>query len=205
MNAVLKKVSTKKQSLILLIAPLFMLCPVSVTAQTKVTSALVKPDTTEASYSSSDSIGLQANNIKLISDVHAKSGSLAMLYSALLPGAGQVYAHRYYTIPIIYGFGIYFGSIAIKANNQYMDYRGQFSESIRLDTIAQSGKLNQKEQFLKDHRDFYRDQRDEFILYLGLTYFINIIDAYVGATLFDFDVSDDLGGSAKIQVRVPLR
>ena len=117
-----------------------------------------------------------------------------------------MYAHRYYTIPLFYGFGIYFSTIAIRANNQYLSFRSQFSESIRLDTtVARTGQLNQNETSLKDARDFYRDQRDEFILYLGLTYFLNIIDAYVGATLFDFDVSDDLGGTAKIQMRVPLR
>ena len=128
-----------------------------------------------------------------------------MLYSAILPGAGQVYAHRYYTIPIIWGFGIYLSSIAIQSNNQYMSYRAQFSDSVRLDKIAQSGTLNENETYLKSARDFYRDQRDEFILYLGLTYFLNIIDAYVGATLYDFEVSDELGGSAKIQFRVPIR
>jgi hypothetical protein len=198
----------KNQSVISLIAALFFFF-ISYThafAQTKVTSALIKPDTTEAQYLSNDSLGVRGSKIKLISDVHAKSGSLAMLFSALLPGAGQVYAHRYYTIPLFWGFGVYFSSVAIKANNQYLDYRGKFSESVRLDTaIARTGQLNQNETNLKDARDFYRDQRDEFILYLGLTYLLNIIDAYVGATLYDFDVSDELGGSAKIQFRVPLR
>jgi len=169
-------------------------------AQAKVSSALIKPDTIEVQYSPNDSLGIRGSKIKLITDVHAKSGSLAMLFSALLPGAGQLYAHRYYTIPFIYGFGIYFSSIAIKANNQYMDYRGQFSVSVRLDSSAHSGNPE-----LLRRRDFYHNQRDEFILYLALTYFLNIIDAYVGATLYDFDVSDNLGGSAKIQFRIPLR
>jgi hypothetical protein len=202
MTAVLKNLPAKIQLLVLLIEAIFILfipC-MSTNAQHKVTSALMKPDTTEAQYPSNDSIGIRAGKIKLISDVNAKSGSLAMLFSALLPGAGQVYAHRYYTIPIWWGFGIYFSSIAIKANNQYMDYRGQFSVSVRLDSTAHSGNPD-----LLHARDFYRDQRDEFILYLSLTYFLNIIDAYVGATLYDFDVSDELGGSAKIQFRVPFR
>jgi hypothetical protein len=54
-------------------------------------------------------------------------------------------------------------------------------------------------------REFYHNQRDEFIFYLALTYFLNIIDAYVGATLYDFTVSDDLGGNAKIRFQIPLR
>jgi hypothetical protein len=202
MTAVLKKLSVKTQSGMPLIAAIFFffISSINADAQTKVTSALIKPDTTEAQYSPNDSLGVRGGKVKLISDVPAKSGSLAMLFSALLPGAGQVYAHRYYTIPIFYGFGIYFSSIAIKANSQYMDYRGKFSESVRLDTTAHSGNQN-----MLSARDFYHDQRDEFILYLGLTYILNIIDAYVGATLYDFDVSDNLGGSAKIQFRVPFR
>jgi len=32
----------------------------------------------------------------------------------------------------------------------------------------------------------------------------NIIDAYVGATLYDFNVSDELGGNAKIDFRFPF-
>ena len=202
MTSALQKITTKNQSVLSLIATLLVIfvSTSTVFSQNKVTSALIKSDSTDTRYSSNDSLHIQVSKIKLISDEHAKSGSLAMLLSALLPGAGQVYAHRYYTIPFIYGFGIYFSAIAIKANSQYLDYRGKFSESVRMDTIAHSGDQN-----LLSARDYYRDQRDEFILYLGLTYFLNIIDAYVGATLFDFDVSDELGGSAKIQMRVPIR
>jgi hypothetical protein len=202
MTCILRTRSANSHPVLPLIAAasFFLISSIIAGAQTKVTSALIKPDTTEARYAPMDSLGIQAGNIKLASGVQAKSGSLAMLLSALLPGAGQVYAHRYYTIPIFYGFGIYFASIALKANTQYEDFRGKFSESVRLDTSAHQGSLS-----LLNARDFYRDQRDEFILYLGLTYFLNIIDAYVGATLYDFDVSDNLGGNAKIQIRIPLR
>jgi len=207
MNTGLNIFPMKNHSTLPLITAIFFFVSYTNTdAQTKVTSALIKPDTTEVQYPSNDSLGVRAGKIKLISDVNAKSGSLAMLFSALLPGAGQVYAHRYYTIPFIWGLGAFFTSVAIKANNQYMDYRGKFSGAVRLDTtIALTGKLNDTETYLQSARDFYHDQRDEYILYLGLTYILNIIDAYVGATLYDFDVSDELGGSAKIQFRIPLR
>jgi hypothetical protein len=45
---------------------------------------------------------------------------------------------------------------------------------------------------MKSLRDFYRDQRDQFYLYAGLVYLINVVDAYVDAHLFDFDVSDKM-------------
>jgi len=84
-----------------------------------------KSDTTENQSSLNDTLGVRGGKIKLISDVPSKSGSLAMLF-LLAAGAGQVYAHRYYTIPIFWGFGVYFSSVAIKANKQYEDYRGKF-------------------------------------------------------------------------------
>jgi hypothetical protein len=168
-------------------------------AQTKVTSALIKSDTTKTHSPSSDTLQYQFSSIRLSDEKHAKSGNLAMLFSAILPGSGQVYAHRYYTIPLIWGFGYYFASSAIKANNQYMDWRAKYSESVRLDT-THSG-----DAYTLSVREFYHNQRDEFIFYLALTYFLNIIDAYVGATLYDFNVSDDLGGNAKLRFQIPLR
>ena len=169
-------------------------------AQAKISSALVKPDTAEAITPSQDTLRYQFSNMKLSDEKHAKSGNLAMLFSAILPGSGQVYAHRYYTIPLIWGFGYYFASSAIKANNQYMDWRGRYSESVRLDSINHSGNA-----YTLSVREFYHNQRDEFIFYLALTYLLNIVDAYVGATLYDFNVSDDLGGNAQLRFRIPLR
>ena len=42
----------------------------------------------------------------------------------------------------------------------------------------------------KDIREFYRDQRDLFAIYLGLTYLLTLVDAYVDAHLFDFSVTE---------------
>jgi hypothetical protein len=128
-----------------------------------------------------------------------KSGTLAMGLSAILPGAGQVYAERYYTIPIIWGVGGYFVSQWAKMDKRYQDYRGRYTQSVAADTISHTGSA-----FLKSLRDQYHDLRDEYAIYIGLTYILNIVDAYVGASLYGFDVTDDLG-SATIRFRVPLR
>lgn len=132
-------------------------------------------------------------------DKQSKSGTLAMILSAIIPGAGQVYAQRYYTIPLIYGFGAYFASVAIKQEKFYQEYRVKYAESVRMDTVNHVGDSN-----FKKIRDFYHNQRDEFILYFTLTYILNIIDAYVGATLYDFSVSDNLGGSVEIKFKIPF-
>ena len=41
-------------------------------------------------------------------------------------------------------------------------------------------------------RDFYKDQRDSFTWYFFILYVLNIVDAYVDASLYGFDVSPTL-------------
>lgn len=120
-----------------------------------------------------------------------------MALSALVPGAGQVYTGRYWKIPIIWGAGIYFGSIWNRANTLYKDARDRYQASL------QGGGTGDAQ--ARYERDFYRDERDRFAFYLAITYALNIIDAYVGASLYNFDVSDDLGGNARLQLKIPIR
>jgi hypothetical protein len=109
----------------------------------------------------------------------------AVLYSAILPGLGQFYNKSYWKIPIIWAVGGYFVYEIVKNNNSYVDYRDAYANS-------QTPVNPNGDQRLKILRDFYRDQRDQFYLWAGLTYLINIVDAYVDAHLFDFDVSDKI-------------
>jgi hypothetical protein len=114
-----------------------------------------------------------------------KSPLKAILYSMALPGAGQYYNKSYWKIPVIWAFGGYFIYEIANNNNKYLDYREAFVKS-----QAVYGPFGDTR--LKILRDFYRDQRDQFYLYAGLVYLINIVDAYVDAHLFDFDVSDKM-------------
>lgn len=118
-----------------------------------------------------------------------RSPMRAVLYSAILPGLGQFYNKSYWKIPIIFAVEGYFVYEIVNNNNKYLDYRVAYENSQT--PVSPGG-----DQRLLLLREFYRDQRDQFYLYAGLTYLINIVDAYVDAHLFDFDVSDkiQLGG-----------
>lgn len=109
----------------------------------------------------------------------------AVLYSAILPGAGQIYNHSYWKVPIIAGLGGYFVYGIIDNNNQYTDYKDLYAQSQTVQNPAGDPQL----QYL---REFYRDQRDNFIVYSLILYLVNLIDAYVDAQLYDFDVSDNI-------------
>ncbi len=38
--------------------------------------------------------------------------------------------------------------------------------------------------------EFYQNDRDKWWIYLGITYIAQILDAYIAANLYDFDVSN---------------
>lgn len=114
-----------------------------------------------------------------------KSPTVAVLLSAVLPGAGQFYNQSYWKIPIIMGLAGYFGYGYIDNNNKFKDYRDQYSATITPEDPY-------GDQNLKALRDFYRNQRDDFVWYFITVYVINLVDAYVDAHLFDFDVKEEV-------------
>lgn len=181
------------KSSFLLVPLVVLLVSSSVQAQYKLRQSLIQSD------ADTSLLHVQGTDVEGIV-VEERSTGLAMLMSAVLPGAGQVYTERYLSIPIIWGFGTYFGVEYARMNKLRQDYASQYDASVRADTLNGIGIVR-----LKEIRDFYRDERDSFAIYLALTYLLNIVDAYVGAALYGFDVSPDLTGGAKIKYSVPMQ
>ncbi len=103
----------------------------------------------------------------------------AVMRSALFPGLGQIYNQSYWKVPVIWGLLGWFGYNYTENNKNYLEYKRLYSESV----------VNGNENFIyKRIREFYKDQRDLFAIYFGLTYFLNIVDAYVDAQLLNFDI-----------------
>jgi hypothetical protein len=125
----------------------------------------------------------QTDTSKTAKKVEPKSPTKAMLMSAILPGLGQFYNKSYWKIPIIYGLAGYFIYEFKQNDRNYRYYRELYVKSIEI-----SG----GDYRYKRLRDFYRDQRDLFGIYLALLYLANIVDAYVDAHLYNFDVGENL-------------
>lgn len=131
-------------------------------------------------------------NIDSLELTHKPGG--AALRSALLPGLGQAYNKRYWKIPIIYA-GI--GTLAYFAHYNNVEYQ-RFSDAYRyrLDgdstTVDEFANTNLSATDLQTQKDYWHRNRDLCIIGIGLTYVLNIIDAYVDAHLFYFKVSDQL-------------
>jgi hypothetical protein len=113
----------------------------------------------------------------------------ALFYSAALPGLGQAYNRKYWKIPIIYG-----GFIALGYGlNYYIDNHDYF-EACLYETIndpAMTTACGYTQDQLRRLESSYRRQRDYFVLYIGLLYALQIVDAHVDAHLKDFDKHPD--------------
>ena len=156
------------------------------------TIKVVRDTTIVASPFSADSVTTSVDKPKFRP---TKSPWLAVGLSAALPGAGQVYNENYWKVPVIAGLAGYWIYEWVKLNNRYKDYRDQYDQSLVAVPPTGIPRLGQI-------RDFYHDERDKFAWYLGALYFVNLVDAYVGAHLYDFDVSPDLTSDGRIVPKV---
>ena len=128
--------------------------------------------------------------------VMKKSPWGAVLRSAVLPGFGQFYNQSYWKIPVVWGFVGYLFYQWNNNNNSYLQYKNLFNQSLTSDNPAGNSTY-------MSLREFYRDQRDLFAVFLGLTYFLNLVDAYVDAQLFDFNVNENqFGQSVQLSMKI---
>lgn len=115
----------------------------------------------------------------------------AGMYSALLPGSGQIYNRQYWKAPVVYvGFGVaaYFISNNYK---QYNRYRKAYIATIDKDDNTISTELYGESE-LKQLQDQYKQWLDMTVLLTSVGYMLQIMDAVVFAHLKNFDVTPDI-------------
>lgn len=115
------------------------------------------------------------------------------LYSALLPGYGQIYNRAWWKLPVIYGAMGVLAYNVVNYHSLYIDYGNRY--------LSDQNSLTAPTE--RRFRDFYREARDEFGAYLLLAYLLSIVDAYIDASLFNFDVSDDLSAPQSSLQQMP--
>lgn len=172
-------------------------------------AAQIKEGTDE--YFVNDSVPLAVVDYDLASEEITEDNSptftpdpmKAVWYSALLPGAGQIYNRKYWKLPIIYGG--YLGlTYAVSWNQRYYKtystaYRDlvednpnkSYLEILRpgFDVEANRDWL---ERTLKQRKNTYRRNRDLSIICMAGLYLLSMVDAYVDASLYHFDITPDL-------------
>ncbi len=116
----------------------------------------------------------------------------AAIFSAIIPGSGQVYNKKYWKVPVIYaGFGG-LGYLFVQNNKEFKFYRDILlnradSNATYIDPLPGAS----SEQVFAYREDFRR-YRDLSFIGMFAIYVFNIIDASVDGHMYSFDVSDDL-------------
>jgi hypothetical protein len=116
------------------------------------------------------------------------------LYSAILPGMGQLYNRQYWKLPVVYaacGAAGYF--IGFNLSN-YQKFRKAYVYRIDGDPKTVDDYVDKYPDAtnLKQLQDQYRKWLDLTVLLSALGYSLQIMDAIVSAHLKNFDVSRDI-------------
>lgn len=138
------------------------------------------------------------------------------MFAAALPGLGQIYNRKYWKVPIVYaGFGALGYAVTINTQNYnsfinaYQDFTDIIPETdsyldllvnqdpatydpVLYPETATASNAAWVKTSLLNGVDYYRKYRDLSYIGIAAWYLFTIIDAHVDASLFDYDISDDL-------------
>ncbi len=157
---------------------------------------------------------------------HKPDALKAVWLGVIVPGAGQIYNKSYWKLPIVYGAFMGCGYAIQLNSNRYSGYKkayldlyndrqaGTVSEDPSKSYIAvlpngytleKVGGAEKWQSTLKNQQSTYRRYRDYSILATVLVYALSLIDAYVDAQLFDYDISPDLTLNVEPQIYYDLQ
>lgn len=129
----------------------------------------------------------------------------AMWLAIVLPGAGQIYNRKYWKLPFVYG-GFVGCAYAMRWNNQmfrdysqaYMDIMDDdpntqsYNQFLHLGATIDASNIERYKEIFRKRKDKFRRWRDMGTFVMIGIYAFSVIDAYVDASLSEFDISDDL-------------
>ena len=147
----------------------------------------------------------EVDSIRIKKPVVVHSPRRATIYSAVLPGLGQIYNRKYWKLPIVYGGFVTLGYFINFNNELYVKYKQAYSDIIDTDPNTNSfknlgvnprnyeaDKISQLTEQIRIAKDGSRRNRDLVVISTAVFYALNIIDASVDANFFNFDIGDDL-------------
>ncbi|MCQ2383371.1 MAG: DUF5683 domain-containing protein [Paludibacteraceae bacterium] len=126
--------------------------------------------------------------------------SRSVWYSLVFPGGGQIYNRRYWKLPIVYtGFTALIYGVS-RTGTRYSEYVRGYRDFMDTDPNTKSYENlvpynypnSSIESYLSGRVNNFRRYRDLCIVGVVAWYALTVIDAFVDATLADFDVSPDL-------------
>lgn len=131
----------------------------------------------------------------------------AIWMGAIVPGYGQIVNKKYWKLPFVYGGFLGFAYAISWNNSRYTSYKNAYRDIIDDDPATNShidilpkgytidtfpGGITAYEKALKTKQDYFRRYRDLSIILSVGYYGLVLLEAYVDAHLYNFDISPDL-------------
>ena len=148
----------------------------------------------------------------------------ATMLAIALPGLGQIYNRKYWKVPLVYaGFGAIFYAAnyngtrynthlkayqdltdAVAETDSYLNLRGlENVDPSEFDPLKSPTSYTWYKDRILNRVDYYRKYRDLSYIGIAAWYLITVLDANVDASLFNYDISNDL--DIKVEpVQVPI-
>jgi len=133
------------------------------------------------------------------------------MLAVAFPGLGQIYNRKYWKIPIVYaGFGALIYAISFNSSEfniflkAYVDYTDNIPETnsyikviknvdpATYDPVTQPNNYGWYKDRMLRQVDYFKKYRDLSYIGIGAWYLFTVVDANVDASLFNFNVRDDL-------------
>ena len=133
-------------------------------------------------------------HFSLFTSLHAQEHSATKaLCLSILPGAGQVYNHQAWKIPIIYGAFAGMGYFIYDNYSNMKMFKDEYLYRVNnYDTPSLEGYESYPTSSIYN---LYNNYNKNFQLMIIITvgiYALNLVDAYVFGHLFDFQIDDDI-------------
>lgn len=133
------------------------------------------------------SISLRAeDSVSIINKEAPKSPTVATVKSAILPGWGQYYVESYFKSALFLGAEATFIYLIIDNHSKYTSAKDDY------ETAKANGEDDYIVSRLESTMKAHHNNRDQVAFYMLGVHVLSAIDAYVGAHLFEFDVSDEI-------------
>jgi hypothetical protein len=159
----------------------------------------IRKDSSVAPIAPEDSTKLLSMDPKISHTPRKFSPRLATIRSAMIPGWGQAYNHKYWKIPFIYAALGTTAGIFIYNLKNYNQFKKAYRQSVADSTIpiADDPRIDPSLRIytqadLLANRNVFRQNIDYSALFFIIFWGLNVVDATVDAHLRTFDVSDDI-------------
>ena len=139
------------------------------------------PEIYAARQLSADSLladSILTDSIAMAASPKVKSPSRALMYALVLPGLGQGYNGKYWKMPIVWGAMGVAGYAIVFNTNAYKGASSDFAQN--------PDDTNQRA------LEYYRRYMELSYIAMIAIYALQVVDAYVDAQLYSWDVNDNL-------------